>query len=243
MGVDLISSRKKVCSFDCVYCQLGRGGISSKTRKVFVPVGRIIREFKSLPSLKIDFITFSGMGEPTLAANLGKVIKAVKKIRKEKIAVLTNASLLWRKDVQRDLMPADFVEIKLDAGSQKSLGMINNPQPALKFNRIIKGIKDFRKKFNGVMALQIMFVEDNKKDVQKIASIARGLRADVIHINTPLRPCGVKPLSKKEIKMISGYFKDALGRFIKVASVYEARKKKVYAVNSTDMLKRRGKPE
>ncbi|MCK5584343.1 MAG: radical SAM protein, partial [Elusimicrobiales bacterium] len=119
LGVDLISGTRKTCSFDCVYCQVGRTLKLSSRREVFVKKSEILKEIKSLPKAKIDYITFSGMGEPTLAKNLGELIKAVKKVRPEKVAVLTNSSVLNRKDVRDELMEADFVIAKLDASNQK----------------------------------------------------------------------------------------------------------------------------
>jgi len=109
LGIDPLSKDGKVCSFDCLYCQLGETKFLTDERKKFVPGEEVIGELDSLPTLKIDYITFSGMGEPTLASNLGQMIKAIKKIRKEKIAVLTNSSLMHREDVQKDLFCADFV--------------------------------------------------------------------------------------------------------------------------------------
>ncbi|MFC1805334.1 radical SAM protein, partial [Candidatus Omnitrophota bacterium] len=109
LGIDPISRSKKICSFDCTYCQLGKTEIFSDQRQVFVPTNKIIEEFKLVPLIQIDYITFSGVGEPTLASNLGEAIRGVKEIRKERIAVLTNSSLIDRDDVKRDLLLADLV--------------------------------------------------------------------------------------------------------------------------------------
>ncbi|MBU1007000.1 MAG: radical SAM protein [Candidatus Omnitrophica bacterium] len=138
LGVDPISQTGKVCTFDCLYCQLGKTKIFTGERKIYVPVTKIIEELDLLPQVQIDYITFSGRGEPTLAGNLGRMIKAIKKIRKEKIAVLTNSSLLNRRDVQEDLLPADFVVAKLDADSQKVFDIVDKPMEAIKFDAILK---------------------------------------------------------------------------------------------------------
>ena len=102
------------------------------------------------------------MGEPTLAENLGRTIKTVKKLRKEPIGVLTNASLMNRKNVRKDLYLADFVIVKLDVYSKKSLDTINRPIKNIKFSTILKGIRQFKAEYKGKLALQIMFVEENK---------------------------------------------------------------------------------
>ena len=236
LGIDPISQREKICTFDCVYCQLGKTENFTGERKIFIPVTKIIEELDLLPQVQIDYITFSGRGEPTLAGNLGRMIKAIKKIRKEKIAVLTNSSLLNRKDVQEDLLQADFVVAKLDADSQKVFDIVNKPMEAIKFDSIVEGIKDFRGIYKGKLALQIMLIDENKKYARNIAQLAKDINPDEVQINTPLRPCNVKPLSKTELTEIESYF-DGL----KVVSVYNAVKKKVKPISNKDTLKRRGK--
>ncbi|MDD5655136.1 MAG: radical SAM protein, partial [Candidatus Omnitrophica bacterium] len=121
LGIDPVSKGRKICSFDCVYCQIGKAGLFIKERKRFIDTGEIIAELAGLPPLKIDYLTFSGAGEPTLAENLGEMIKAVKAIRPEPIAVITNGSLMTQADVRQELALADFVIAKLDAYSPESL--------------------------------------------------------------------------------------------------------------------------
>ena len=236
LGIDPVSRTGKVCTFDCVYCQLGKTKNFTDERRIFIPVAEIIEELDLLPPVQIDYITFSGAGEPTLARNLGRMIKAIRKTRNEKIAVLTNSSLLNRKDVQEDLLPADFVVAKLDAGSQECFKIVNKPMEAIKFDAILEGIKDFRGIYKGKLALQIMFIAENKKYAKRIAGLTKEIDLDEVQINTPLRPCSVKPLSKTEMETIENYFNG-----LNVVSVYNAEKKKVKPISSEDTLKRRGK--
>jgi len=236
LGIDPISDREKICTFDCVYCQLGRTYNFAFQRKIFVPVNEIIDEINSLPYIEIDYITFSGRGEPTLAKNLGEMVKAIRKIRKEKIAVITNSSLMYMDDVIEDLLLADFVLAKLDAYSEKSLEIVNRPIKQITFNAILDGIKKFRSKYGGKLALQIMFIKENQNNAKEISEIAKEINPDEIQINTPLRPCNSKPLSKKEIDKIKGYFKD-----MNTISVYDGKIKKVEPISTEDTLKRRGK--
>ncbi len=236
LGVDPISQKDKICTFDCVYCQLGGAGRFLKERKIYVPAEWIVEEISSLPPVKIDYITFSGRGEPTLAENLGEMIKALKTIRKEKTAVITNSSIINRADVQEDLSLADFVVAKLDACSPGSLEAINNPMEGISLDVIIDGIKRFRAHYQGKLALQIMFVDQNKDYVEEIAALAREIGPDEVQLNTPLRPCGVKPVSRNEMGKIEGYFTD-----MNCVSVYEKGKKKVAAISGEDTLRRRGK--
>jgi wyosine [tRNA(Phe)-imidazoG37] synthetase (radical SAM superfamily) len=236
LGIDLLSGKEKLCSFDCIYCQLGKTKSYTTKRELYVPTEKVIREIKTLPRIKIDYITFSGRGEPTLAINLGEAIRAVKKIRKEPIAVLTNASLINRKDVRKELALADLVAVKLDAASQDSLKLVNQPVKRLKFSNILKGIKQFRKEYQGKLALQIMFMQENKEKAKDIAQLAKDIQPDEIQINTPSRPCPVEQLSRKVILDIKKYF---LG--MNVISLYDAKRKKVRPVSTKDTMLRRGK--
>ena len=236
LGIDPISCGKKVCSFDCVYCQLGKIDIFTDKRKVFVPTAKIIEELDLLPPLEIDYITFSGTGEPTLAKNLGQMIKAIRRLRKEKIAVLTNSSLMNRDDVREELLLADFVVAKFDAPSQEIFEKVNQPLDTIRFDTVLRAIKDFRHAFKGKLALQIMFIEENKRRASEIARFAKDINPDEVQINTPLRPCGVTPLPESELKVIKSHFKN-----LNAISVYEIEKKGVVSISDEDTLKRRGK--
>ncbi|MBN1522784.1 MAG: radical SAM protein [Candidatus Aureabacteria bacterium] len=236
LGIDPLSQSEKVCTFDCTYCQIGKTKSLTDERRIFVPVSDLLDELKSLPPLELDYITFSGTGEPTLALNLGEMIKEVKKIRPEKVAVLTNSTMMSMEDVQKDLFYADFVAAKLDAATQSIFEDINKPMKHIRLEDIIQSIKTFRSCYIGKLALQVMFVEQNKTHAAEIARIVREINADEIQINTPLRPSRVKPLSQKELEKVKSYFKD-----INVISVYETEKKKVEPVSREETLKRRGK--
>ena len=235
LGIDLLSQKEKICNFDCVYCQLGKTKKHIVERKIYVPIKKVIEELERLSAVQIDYITFSGRGEPTLASNLGQMIKAIKKIRKERIAILTNSSLIYREDVQKDLSYADFVVAKLDASSQNIFELVNQPIKEIKLNMIIQAIKEFKKYYIGKLALQIMFVKENKDYALEIAQIAKEINPDEVQLNTPLRPCKVKPLPKEELDEIKRYFKG-----LKVISVYESKIKKVTPISTEDTLKRRG---
>lgn len=236
LGIDPISKNEKVCTFDCIYCQIGKTRCLNDERKTFVPTEEVIKELDSLPSLKIDYITFSGTGEPTLAENLGEMIKAVRQIRQEKIAVLTNSSLMHRDNVVKDLFLADLVVAKLDAPSQDIFELVNQPAKNIRIDAVIRAIKDFRSCYKGKLALQIMFMKENKIYAKEIAQIAKEINPDEAQLNTPLRPCGVKPLTKDEIAALEGYFCP-----LNTVSIYKAEKKHVNPISSRDTLRRRGK--
>jgi len=244
LGIDPIVKDGKVCSFDCLYCQIGKTKELTTSRAVFVGEKELMDEIQSLPKAKIDYITFAGNGEPTLASNLGRMISAIRKSRKEKIAVITNASLLSDKNLRNELLMADFVLAKLDAPNDTLLRKINRPAKVLKFRNIIEGLKVFRKEFNGRYGIQIMFSKINKDSARDLAKLVKRINPDEVEINTPLRPCPVKPLSRFEISKICSLFKEILsGSGIKIISVYEAKKApNVRSISSKDTIRRRGKP-
>jgi wyosine [tRNA(Phe)-imidazoG37] synthetase (radical SAM superfamily) len=236
LGIDPISQKDKICTFDCIYCQLGRTHKFANERKIFVSEDEIINEMTSLPELEIDYITFSGRGEPTLAKNLGKMLSAIKRIRKEKTAVITNSSLMFLDDVKEDLLLADFVLAKLDACSQELLEIVNRPIKQITFNKILDGIRQFKSNFKGKFALQIMFIDENKENAKEIYELAKDINPDEVQINTPLRPCNSIPLSKVEIDKIKAYFNN-----MNVITVYDSERKQVEPISTEDTLKRRGK--
>jgi wyosine [tRNA(Phe)-imidazoG37] synthetase (radical SAM superfamily) len=235
LGIDLLSPTQKVCNFDCIYCQLGRNLKFTKNPEVYVKTEEIIKELNRLPKIKLDYITFSGRGEPSLARNLGEAIKAVKELDIVPVAILTNASLINRADIRKSLHLADFVIVKLDTYSQESLVRINRPEKTIRFDKILQGIKQFKKSFKGKFALQMMFVKSNQKDVKKLARLATEINPDEVQINTPLRPCKVRPLSKKDIETIKNNF---LG--LNFVSVYDVHPRELIPLTKKGTMRRRG---
>lgn len=235
LGIDPLSQKDKICNMDCVYCQLGKTVIFSNERKVYIPAEAIVKEVEGVSYQGIDYLTFSGRGEPTLAKNLGEMIKALRKVRKEKIAVITDSILMDDEEVQADLALADFVLAKLDACDQETLSRIDKTIKGVDFNRIIDGIKMFQQRYQGKLALQIMFIEANKDCAEKIADIARNIGADEIEINTPLRPSPVKPLSQNDLNFIKKSFYG-----LPAKTVYELERKTVKPFNERETIKRHG---
>ena len=229
------AGKRKICNFDCPYCQLGRTAEFYTEREDFVPVETILTEIKALPLRKIDCYTFSGRGEPTLAKNLGVMIRAVREVTGTKVAVITNAGLIDRPDVQEDLFSADWVLAKLDAADQASFGQVDIPAKGIEFQCVVDGIKTFKKKFKGKLALQVMFVEGNKRYAPEIARIARDIDPAEVQINTPLRPGAMVPLSPEEFKNILTHF-----RGLPAVSVYEAERKTIEPLDEKATILRHG---
>jgi wyosine [tRNA(Phe)-imidazoG37] synthetase (radical SAM superfamily) len=217
-----------------VYCSLGKTTELTTKRRVFVPTELVARELKKvMGKVEADIVTFSGTGEPTLAQNLGDAIKIARKVSGLPVAVLTNSSLIIRKDVRRDLAEADIVKGKLDVHNAKLLRQINRPHMGVLFEDIVEGMKKFRKEFKGKFAVEVMFVPDNKDFSKEIAKVLRTIGPDEVQINTPLRPSPVRPLARKELKEVQGSFEGMNFR-----SVYEAEKPKIRRVVGKKKVKR-----
>jgi len=234
LGIDLITG-EKTCSFDCVYCQLG--GTKNKTSKLqkFVSIKRFEKDLEEvINKVKADFITFSGMGEPTLASNLGEAIDIIREISNLPIAILTNSSLFSKREVRNNLSKLDVIVAKLDVPNEKLFREINRPVKWITFEKVLDGIKTVRKEFNGKFALQMMFIDKNKNYASEMANLAREIEPDEVQIDTPLRPCPIKPLTQKEIAKIKLKFKG-----LNAISVYEAKKPKVKILDVSEVLRRR----
>ena len=235
LGIDLLSTKGKTCSFDCIYCQLGRTVHSMTERREYVNLDKLSAELEMVKGTVVDYVTFSGVGEPTLASNLGKAIEIVKSALGLPVAVLTNSSLMPREEVRRDLARADVVVAKLDAPSEELLHIINRPIVKYSLAEILQGIRYFRSEYEGKLALQMMFIEANKDYGKDMARMAAELSPDEIQINTPLRPCGVKPLQPEEIATIRQEF-NGLER---VVTVYEVTRPEVTPLSFKETLRRR----
>jgi wyosine [tRNA(Phe)-imidazoG37] synthetase (radical SAM superfamily) len=235
LGIDLLSTKGKTCSFDCIYCQLGKTVHPLTERKEFVNLDRLAVELKKVREISADYATSSGVGEPTLASNMGEAIKLVKSTLELPVAVLTNSSLMAREDVRHDLSLADVVVAKVDAPNEKLFHKINQPIVRYTFAEILCALKLFRKEYQGKLALQMMFVEENKGYALEMARTAKQLLPDEVQINTPLRPCAVQPLSPEEIATIRRAFSSLKG----IMTVYEAPMPEAIPFNQEETLLRR----
>jgi len=236
LGIDLLSPEGKTCSFDCVYCQLGRTPHPLTERRQFVVIERLAEELELVKGLDIDYVTFSGMGEPTLACNLGEAIELVKSVLPFPVAVLTNSAFMGEKVVRQDLTLADTVVAKLDAPNEELFQQINRPASGLRVKDIVSGIEKFRQEYEGRLVLQIMFIAANMHHARELAQIAEFLSPDEVELNTPLRPCAVPPLAPKEMEIIESKFAR-----LKVVNVYKCPKPEVKPLDIKQTLKRRPK--
>jgi len=205
LGVTTVPA--KVCSFNCIYCEVGKTTLLTTERKEYIPAESIIeeiRDFLSKNTIKIDHITFSGLGEPTLNSKLGYIIRELKKITDIPIAVLSNGSLITRDDVKMDLLEADVVKFTLNAVDKETYEKISLNHPDIKVEEVIKGIIDFRKIFTHELWIEILLVKGINNTIENYLNLYNALtqiRPNKIHINTVVRAPAykVEPLTFGEL--------------------------------------------
>ena len=212
----------KICSYSCVYCQLGRTNQMQMKRQAFYRPEDICREaeikLKQLETenKQADYFSFVPDGEPTLDINLGKTIKLLKPYNM-KIAVITNASLLWMDEVKQDLMDADWVSVSIDAADEDAWRKIDRPYGMLKHQDILKGIVEFSKAFRGTLVTETMLVEginDQEACIEKIAEQIELVQPQKAYLLVPTRPpaeSGVKRASAESMRKAVAIIRGASG--------------------------------
>ena len=209
LGVDIVPF--KVCTLDCIYCQLGRTSEKTMERKDYVDVEAVLAELRAklVEGLEADFITISGSGEPTLNASLGQIIEGIKKITNIPVAVLTSGTLLTNQSVRADCAMADVVMPSLDAGDDQTFRKVNRPHKDISIENLIAGLCAFRNEFAGQMWLEVFFVEGLNTDAEQIGKIKDAIeliRPDKVQLNTAVRPtaeAGVERVDAEKLQYIA----------------------------------------
>jgi wyosine [tRNA(Phe)-imidazoG37] synthetase (radical SAM superfamily) len=213
LGIDLVPH--KICTYDCIYCQIGNTTEKTLARKEYAPVKEVLEEVKRFlneGTSSIDYLSLSGSGEPTLHSQIRSVIEGIKAITSIPVAVITNGSLLYEEEVRQDLLRADIVLPSLDAVSSEVFMKINRPRPGFSIEKVIEGLVEFRKAFKGQIWLEILFckgVNDGKEELLRMKKVLDRIRPDLIHLNTVVRPPSEKwavPLNQKEMEEIRAFF-------------------------------------
>lgn len=247
LGIDIIPH--KVCSYDCVYCQLGNTMDKTINRKAFYKPSLILDELKEFlkQNIEVDFITFSGSGEPTLNSDIGEMISQVKFISDIPTVVLTNGSLLWDENVRYELKEADIVVPSMDAVFGEVFEMINRPDERLEISEVLDGLRKFSESFQGKIYLEMMFVKginDGESEINRMKEFIKKLRVNKIQLNTVIRPpCekNSKPLNKEEMGNIKEMFRGGVP--VETIAHFSAKIKTVYNIDVEkeviNLLKRR----
>jgi wyosine [tRNA(Phe)-imidazoG37] synthetase (radical SAM superfamily) len=209
LGIDILP--RKTCSLDCVYCQLGSTRRTTNRRRAYYSVRAVLAQVREAlgSGRRVDHITFSGSGEPTLNRNLGGMIRGLKRMTDIPVAVLTNGTLLSRRDVRSDLVAADIVLPSLDAATAPLFRAVNRPHTSLSVQRIIEALSRFRKEFKGQIWLEVMLVRgfnDAPVHVRALREAIAAIRPDRVQLNTVVRPppdASAKALTPHELARIA----------------------------------------
>lgn len=194
MGVNNVPP--KVCTFSCVYCQLGRTMEMGTDRRDFFSPESIFREVSAhigaakRSGERVDFLTFVPDGEPTLDRNLGKDMDILRKLGTP-IAVITNSSLIHRGEVREELSGADWVSLKVDAVSEPTWRKVDRPDRHLDLERILDGIGEFADIFQGELVIETMLVRgvnDSGEELERVADFLKGISPDLCCLSVPTRP-------------------------------------------------------
>jgi wyosine [tRNA(Phe)-imidazoG37] synthetase (radical SAM superfamily) len=213
LGIDLIP--KKVCSLNCVYCEVGKTTLLTTERLEYIKYDEVIVELKDFMSSnsKIDYITFSGSGEPTLNSRIGDVLNFIKEnYPYVKTAVLTNGTLLSDKKLRQELLIADVILPSLDAAGHDVFMRINRPSHGILLQDYIQGLIDLRKEYQGKIWLEVLFLKgynDSEDELMRLKEAIEKIKPDSVQLNTLDRPGTTEkliPLSKDELQYIIDFW-------------------------------------
>lgn len=237
LGVDLVPF--KTCSYDCVYCQLGRTTNKTTERKEWVPLKDVIGQLKDHLNSKPDYITLSGSGEPTLFSRLDELIFKIKEITDIPVAVLTNGSLLWLPEVRYALKNADMVVPSLDAGSNHIFQYVNRPHPDITFSKMLQGLVDFRKAYRGQYWLEVFLlagVTTPDAEINRLKTCIDAIQPDLVQVNTVTRPPTedfAEPVPKKQLEVIAAQLYE---KAEVIADYRDVHKEKDFTARREDIL-------
>lgn len=210
LGIDLIP--QKTCSFDCIYCQVGKTTDRIMECSSFVSVPEVIDELKDvLSKTPPDVITLAGSGEPTLNKDIGEVISEIKKITSIPLTLLTNGSLLWKKEIRERVKDVDILIPTLSSVFEDTFKKIHRPCPNLKLTDIIQGLRSMRKEYKKNFFLEVVLLSglnDTDKEITGLSNVIKDIQPDKVHLNTVVRPpsdTSAISLSNEKLEEIKNY--------------------------------------
>lgn len=241
LGIDLVPF--KTCTYDCIYCQLGKTTNKTIERREYVPTAEVLEELreKLASSVGCDYISLAGSGEPTLHAGIEELIAKIKEMTKIPVSVITNGSLLYLPEVRQSLLGADLVVPSLDAGDAALFEYVNRPHPAIDFKRMAEGLVSFAREYSGRLWLEVLLVSGVTglpSEARKIAAWADLIHPEKVQLNTVSRPayedfaCAVDP---KQMKMLADSFSQA-AEILEITNPATADNANLSAVTDSDIL-------
>lgn len=200
LGVDLLG--KRICSLDCIYCEVGPTRVHTLERRAYMPARTILEELRSWKSQGLprpEFITLGGLGEPCLNVEMEEIIAGSRTIFPEiPIAVLTNSTLLHDPAVRRELGATQVVLPSLDTLVPSEFVKINKPCSGVILDNITSGLLEFRERYAGRIFLEILLtrgINDSEENLARLREFIPRLKPDRVDVVTMTRP-GASPLAE-----------------------------------------------
>lgn len=221
LGIDLFPDRK-ICTLDCIYCEVGLPGALSRRRALYTPTEDILAEldaFCAVPAnlAPVDVLTVTAKGEPTLHLGLGEILRHARRLAAKPVTVLTNGTTLMREDVRQELHWADLVVPSLDAVRGKSFQTVDRPAAGVDLEAIANGLTLFSHGYDGTIWLEILLVRDfndSDADIEALFPVLAQMRLDRIQLNTVVRPPSeafARPVPPERLKAVAQAMEGRLG--------------------------------
>ncbi len=211
LGVDLIP--RKTCTFDCIYCEVGRTTQKISIPMDFFPVQEIVQQVRECLSIESpDIITLAGSGEPTLNSEIDRIIGSIKEITNIPVAVLTNGSLFWRQETREKVKNADIILPTLSAGTNSAFRRIHRPCVELDLEKVSQGLEKLRQEYLGKIYLEVVLLKgfnDGEEELARLKEEIERIGPDRVQLNTVVRPPAdprAKPLDMKTLEDIKNFF-------------------------------------
>ncbi|MBW1712088.1 MAG: radical SAM protein [Deltaproteobacteria bacterium] len=246
LGIDLVPH--KTCNFNCIYCECGPTtnlmagpGPLRPASEILPEVAQVLTEQEE----RLDYITLSGAGEPTLNSDLSAIVEGLKGLTDTPLAVLTNSTLLHRPEVTAALEPVDLIMPSLDTAIDSTFQEINRPHPAVKLENILTGLYGLKRKLKADVWLEILLVagfNDSPQEVEALVEAVGAIDPDRVQLNTVDRPPpepGILPVAFERLEEIASLF-GAKGEVIaRPLSLFKPAAHKALAEDVLSLIDRR----
>jgi len=245
LGIDPVPY--KICSYDCIYCQLGRTTDKSIERREYYPVDDIIADCKdSLKDIQPpNYITLSGSGEPSLYSRMDELITGIKTVTNIPVAYLTNGSLLFEEEVLGPALKSDLIIPSLDAGDEETFLKINRPHEKITFKKMVDGLCSLKREYTGPVWLEVFLVDGistPRRHIEELKVIIDRIAPDRIQLNTAVRGAledYVRPVSSNTMLQVQQFFGSRCEIIAHDPSKEEPREHKGKKEDILALLKRR----
>lgn len=235
LGIDLLPP--KICSLNCIYCEVGPTTELTCERKEYVPTEDILREIDQFLAQDrgvrpVDVFTLTAMGEPTLHTGLGKIISYLKEKTNKPVAVLTNGTLFGDSQVRTELGAADIVIPSLDSARQESFERVNQPAQAVDLQQVIAGLALFCREFHGEVWLEILLVRDVNDSIEDLLALqqaVRMIRPARVQLNTVARPPmdgRARPVTREKMQQAAAMLADGFAGRVDILVDVQAMEQK-----------------